>query len=162
MPPRRTYVRSGTRNKVGDRDGWICGFCRTSVDRTLKWPHPRSPSTDHILWAGWGVGGTDDLSNLRVAHLACNMRNVPKVLPVRPTRYHRERAGLAHLTDEEWQAERLRRLAAAIENPPVPVPLDEAVRRYWNPGCVSWCRWHAENPGQCECAPDAPSEYCLP
>jgi hypothetical protein len=153
----RKRIRRHTRNKIGDRNGWICGFCHTHVDRDLGWPHPLSPSTRHILWVGYGAGGTEDPGNLRMEHLACNMKNLP--LPLAKVLVGvRERDGLPPITEDE----RRRIIAEVIANPPPVVPRDEAVRRYWRPGMVSWERWHTENPGACGCAPGAPSSFCLP
>ena len=56
---------------IGDRDGWRCWLCHGEVDRTLRWPDRRSPSRDHVH--PLSKGGTDDLDNVRLAHLGCNM-----------------------------------------------------------------------------------------
>jgi hypothetical protein len=54
------------------RDGGLCGLCGQSVDRTVKWPHPSSPSVDHVL--PLSVGGSDSSDNLQLAHLGCNLK----------------------------------------------------------------------------------------
>ncbi|WP_055477609.1 hypothetical protein [Sphaerimonospora mesophila] len=72
------------------------------------------------------------------------------------------RAGLPPYTEEEWTRERERTLTAFLANPPEPLPLAEAVRRHWRPGRAAWERWHAENPGVCDCQPGRPSQFCLP
>lgn len=58
------------RDKVGDRDGWRCGICRRKVDRNLAWPHPRSPSLDHIVPIS--EHGPHTYANTRISHLKCN------------------------------------------------------------------------------------------
>ena len=60
-------------NVVGDRDGWRCGIpgCRRRpIDPTKPWPHPLSPSIDHI--EPLSRGGLHVYANVRIAHLACN------------------------------------------------------------------------------------------
>ena len=48
----------------------ICGICGKPVDKTLKYPHPYSPTVDHIIPCK--KGGSDDLENLQLAHRKCN------------------------------------------------------------------------------------------
>lgn len=66
------------RRHVVRRHGWRCwlsgpGFCADPrIDPTLTHPHPLSLSLDHVLPAA--LGGSDDLANLRPAHLRCNQR----------------------------------------------------------------------------------------
>lgn len=58
-----------------DRDGDRCGICNRPVDITLKSGtrgSRRGPSVDHIVPRS--LGGTDDLSNLRLAHWGCNQK----------------------------------------------------------------------------------------
>jgi hypothetical protein len=59
------------RDVVGDRDGWKCGICRRKVDRTKAYPHPRSPSVDHVI--PQAEGGPHTYANVRIAHLSCNV-----------------------------------------------------------------------------------------
>ena len=56
---------------VYDRDGWVCGICQTSIPRVTVWPHPLSPSLDHIQ--AISVGGDHSYANTQASHLACNM-----------------------------------------------------------------------------------------
>jgi len=56
---------------VGERDGWRC-FCRRRINRLLTYPHPRSPSVDHI--EPLSLGGEHTYANVRIAHLDCNVR----------------------------------------------------------------------------------------
>ncbi len=48
----------------------ICGICGQPVDKSLKYPHPLSPTVDHIIPCA--KGGSDDLDNLQLAHRKCN------------------------------------------------------------------------------------------
>ena len=56
---------------VFDRDGWVCGICETGIPRVTVWPHPQSPSLDHVI--AISLGGDHSYSNTQAAHLACNM-----------------------------------------------------------------------------------------
>lgn len=59
------------------RDFLICGICDQPVDPDLKWPEHRSATVDHVLPVAHG--GTDDLDNLQLAHLACNATKQDRV-----------------------------------------------------------------------------------
>lgn len=48
-----------------------CGFCGERVDVSLRFPHPLSPSMDHIVPISRG-GAAFDRSNVRLAHFSCN------------------------------------------------------------------------------------------
>ena len=49
----------------------ICGICGRPVDKTLKAPDPMSATVDHIIPIS-RHGHPSDLSNLHLAHRACN------------------------------------------------------------------------------------------
>lgn len=68
------------RDEIGERDGWRCGLCREPVDRSLAYPHIRSPSLDHI--EPLSLGGKHIVSNVQIAHLACNMAKGNRVTDV--------------------------------------------------------------------------------
>lgn len=60
---------------VFERDRWRCGICKRHVDSSLKYPHPKSASLDHIIpmsWRIWEHGHT--YVNTRCSHLECNVR----------------------------------------------------------------------------------------
>ena len=60
----------------------ICGICGMPVDKSLKYPHPMSPTVDHIIPCN--KGGGDDLDNLQLAHRKCNRMksdNMPEATP---------------------------------------------------------------------------------
>lgn len=56
--------------EIGDRDGWRCHLCRRRVDRQVAYPHPMSASRDHLVPVV--DGGTNDPTNLALAHFHCN------------------------------------------------------------------------------------------
>lgn len=52
------------------RDGTSCGICGLEVDMSLLDLHPMRPSVDHVL--ARANGGSNDPTNLQLAHLRCN------------------------------------------------------------------------------------------
>lgn len=52
--------------------GIECALCGDPVDFTLKRPNVYSPSVDHIIPVS--RGGSNEVGNLQLAHLVCNMR----------------------------------------------------------------------------------------
>lgn len=70
---RRKKAATGARvelSAIAARDKWTCQICRKAVDRTLIWPHPMSPSLDHVV--PLSKGGAHDPANVQLAHLDCN------------------------------------------------------------------------------------------
>ena len=49
----------------------VCGICGKPVDKNLKFPHPLSPTIDHIIPIDRG-GHPSAIENLQLAHFACN------------------------------------------------------------------------------------------
>lgn len=77
LAARRAVTRGATgpveRFTVDDlleRDGYDCGICGTPILRE-PYPHPKSPSVDHIK--PLSKGGSHTLTNARAAHLRCNI-----------------------------------------------------------------------------------------
>ena len=60
------------------RDKWCCRLCGARVNRRLKWPHPKSPSLDHIV--PLSTGGADAPANVQLAHLRCNLRKSTRAI----------------------------------------------------------------------------------
>ena len=56
----------------------ICGICGNPVDKSLKWPHPLSPTVDHIIPIIKG-GHPTDLHNMQLAHWCCNRQKSDKL-----------------------------------------------------------------------------------
>ena len=60
----------------------ICGICGKPVDKSLKYPHPMSPTIDHIIPVNGknGIfGHPSDLSNLQLSHFSCNRQKSDKI-----------------------------------------------------------------------------------
>ena len=55
---------------IADRDRWQCGICREPVPRAVLYPDPLYGTLDHVIPVT--EGGTNDLWNLRLAHMRCN------------------------------------------------------------------------------------------
>jgi hypothetical protein len=53
--------------------GGDCYLCGRPIDTSLRYPHPASPSADHV--APIGRGGHPD-GPLRAVHLVCNLRRL--------------------------------------------------------------------------------------
>lgn len=77
--------RSGTHRHVFDANKAkiyatqdVCGICGRPVDKTLKWPDPMSKCIDHIIPVDKG-GHPSDISNLQLAHVACNRAKSDKL-----------------------------------------------------------------------------------
>lgn len=60
------------RSKVFERDGWKCQLCGKSVDKRLRWPHPKSATIDHII--PLANGGQHVPVNCQLAHFICNAK----------------------------------------------------------------------------------------
>jgi 5-methylcytosine-specific restriction endonuclease McrA len=58
--------------EIFERDGWRCGICSELLDPSAFFPHPQSPSIDHIV--PLSKGGEHSRANVRAAHLRCNVR----------------------------------------------------------------------------------------
>lgn len=56
----------------------ICGICGQPVDKSLKYPHPFSPTIDHIVPCSRG-GHPSAIENLQLAHFCCNTRKSDKL-----------------------------------------------------------------------------------
>lgn len=55
----------------------VCAICGRPVDKSLLYPHPLSPTVDHIL--PLAKGGTNELGNLQLAHWTCNRQKSDKL-----------------------------------------------------------------------------------
>ncbi len=66
------------KKKVLARDN-VCAICGLPVDKTLKFPHPMSPTVDHIVPVAKG-GHPSDLDNLQLTHFTCNRQKSDKVV----------------------------------------------------------------------------------
>lgn len=57
----------------------VCGICGKPVDFSLKFPHPLSPTIDHIIPISKG-GHPSDIDNLQLAHRCCNRQKSDKLI----------------------------------------------------------------------------------
>jgi hypothetical protein len=55
---------------VFERDNWRCRICGGSVSKTETYPHPSSPTIDHVVPIS--MGGSHTYDNVRTAHARCN------------------------------------------------------------------------------------------
>lgn len=62
---------SVNRSKVFERDGWMCGICKESIFKSVKYPDLMSVSLDHIVPLSRGGGHL--YSNVQASHLGCNI-----------------------------------------------------------------------------------------
>jgi 5-methylcytosine-specific restriction endonuclease McrA len=72
---RRALKRSAksepyTLAEIAARDKYRCQLCRRKVDMSLKAPHRRSPTIDHVIPIV--EGGDDVRANVQLAHWGCN------------------------------------------------------------------------------------------
>ncbi|MER6098344.1 HNH endonuclease signature motif containing protein [Streptomyces sp. NPDC001728] len=67
-----------SRSYLADRDGLKCHLCARKLSLVTKRPNPGYASIDHVI--PLSVGGTNDLANLRLAHLVCNLRKRAKAM----------------------------------------------------------------------------------
>lgn len=58
------------RQRVYERDGWVCQLCRRPVKRDAQVPHPLAPTLDHII--PLAAGGAHAYANVQLAHFLCN------------------------------------------------------------------------------------------
>lgn len=57
----------------------VCGICHAPVDFSFKYPHPLSPTVDHIVPVAKG-GHPSALENLQLAHRHCNRAKSDKLI----------------------------------------------------------------------------------
>lgn len=72
----RTQFEKNKKRILAAQD--ICGICGKPVDKSLKFPHPMAPTIDHIVPIDLG-GHPSDISNLQLAHNACNRAKSNKI-----------------------------------------------------------------------------------
>jgi 5-methylcytosine-specific restriction endonuclease McrA len=60
------------RAAIFGRDHWRCQLCGAPVERHAAVPHPMAPTIDHIV--ALAHGGSDEWTNVRLAHFLCNAR----------------------------------------------------------------------------------------
>lgn len=68
---RTVEVEAFDEREIYERDGWRCQICRMRVPQDKQWPHPQSPTLDHIVPLTED-GTSHTRRNVRLAHLVCN------------------------------------------------------------------------------------------
>lgn len=69
------YDPTITRKLVYEQSRWKCHICGKAVNQRRKYPHPKSPSLDHITPLSWRQNSPGHVwSNVALAHLVCNQR----------------------------------------------------------------------------------------
>lgn len=63
---------------IYESDRRRCWLCGNLVLLRYKWPDPRTASRDHVI--PLADGGRDEPSNIRLAHLGCNIRRRRRIL----------------------------------------------------------------------------------
>lgn len=63
---------------IAERDQWHCYLCEQAVDSSHEWPHPMSPSYDHVI--PLARDGEHTYENVRLTHLSCNMKKSARLL----------------------------------------------------------------------------------
>lgn len=81
-PCRRRFEKqryqAARRKRIFERDGWTCYLCTGVLARDRVWPHPESPSLDHVI--PLAAGGANGSHNIRAAHWRCNQAKGTKLL----------------------------------------------------------------------------------
>lgn len=80
---RRAQKASGKFEKIDrdivfERDGYECKLCMKPLDMDAKFPHPWSPTLDHIIPIN--KGGDHLYVNLQAAHFRCNTAKGDRIL----------------------------------------------------------------------------------
>lgn len=65
------FVEDVYKTVIAKRDHWTCQLCGETVNKKLRWPHPKSWSIDHIVPIF--AGGEHSYANTQLAHLGCNV-----------------------------------------------------------------------------------------
>lgn len=66
----RRSIKKAKRVAIFARDNYMCWLCDKPCDQVSPFPHPMSPTIDHITPRS--KGGTDEPDNLACAHFICN------------------------------------------------------------------------------------------
>ena len=78
----RHRVQFDANKKIILAEQSFCALCGRPVDKSLKYPHPLSPSIDHIIPISMN-GHPSDISNLQLTHLQCNKQKKNNLKPSR-------------------------------------------------------------------------------
>lgn len=76
----------------------VCAICGKPVDKSLKYPHPLSPTVDHIIPLSRN-GHPTDPDNLQLAHRHCNRQKSDTLLPPHQVEDRNKNIGLPQSKD---------------------------------------------------------------
>lgn len=79
---RSTQVKHFTDKDVRMTHGDVCYLCGEKINFRLKFPHPNSPTVDHIV--PLSRGGSHTLENAAMVHFLCNNKKGAKDAPTLP------------------------------------------------------------------------------
>ncbi|KAA9159439.1 HNH endonuclease [Amycolatopsis acidicola] len=65
-------VEGFTREEIGDRDGWLCSYCGSVIDRALKFPDPWAGELDHVIPVTAPDYPGHTRANAGIIHSRCN------------------------------------------------------------------------------------------
>jgi Restriction endonuclease len=69
---REVFVEDVSLAEIFERDNGRCKICGFELSMDTKWPHPRTPTRDHVV--PLSKGGKHERSNLQLACAECNIR----------------------------------------------------------------------------------------
>jgi hypothetical protein len=69
---RGAIVEKFNSKEIFMRDGWRCQICKRKIRKNAKYPHPHSPTLDHII--PLARGGTHERKNVQLACFICNSK----------------------------------------------------------------------------------------
>jgi len=75
--PHRVQFEKNKKKILATQD--TCGICGRPIDKSIKYPHPMSPTIDHIIPIIRG-GHPSDIDNLQLAHMTCNRQKADKLI----------------------------------------------------------------------------------
>ena len=78
----------------------VCGICGRPVDFEIKYPHPLSPTVDHIVPIALG-GHPSALENLQLAHRICNRQKGARLFDEGKKREELEKDTKILVTEDE-------------------------------------------------------------
>lgn len=71
---RRLPVEEYSLAQIVERDGARCVLCGDDLDLDSIYPHPLSPTVEHLECLSWPDSAGDVFSNVGAAHARCNFK----------------------------------------------------------------------------------------
>ncbi len=82
----------------------VCGICGQPVDFSYPYPHPLSPTVDHIIPVSKG-GHPSALENLQLAHRWCNRQKSNKFFDLNLQKEKTEKSSEINNDDLPWHTD---------------------------------------------------------